>query len=453
MEEDARTFKAKVILKYGERTRSGIDLGEDAKLEERSFQQIETPQEGLPAADSVAGGHLGQAPRSGLERDGVRLRGDFPEVAINLFPLSTDLENRGRILDARIRREEIGQEAKIDYKNTHHLICCGAGKEPLKDEPHHGDAEQHAEDAVARNREIGLDGKIAQVDQIKREGNLHARVGEPGTGRGDPCSYRGHAGEEHRESGYGIDLGENKNLGSNSGNDAAKEEAGNAQDLLLARGSDGGEGRKDAGGERGGEVAPVQRHIKHVAEHGRQRSAKNIAEVLGIGEGVEDEDAAGSRRVLEWLEPRIDGMLVAEDGGHQRHHRFNLRQERSVGAGLCFQGCLGGLLPVGAKTKANIGEASLEARGALLIPLWQGWKGVGETGSEINRAPYESHQRGHACAIDLGIAGAGYMTAERAGSHDGELRKAGLCGGRYRTAGGVLGHELLNDSQTGIETF
>src|SRR3984885_5242437 len=162
MEEDARTFKAKVILKYGERTRSGIDLGEDAKLEERSFQQIETPQEGLPAADSVAGGHLGQAPGTGFERNGVGLRGDFAEVAINLFPLSANLEKRGRIIGTSSACDESGQQAKIDDKNTHHLICCGAGKGPLKDEPHHGHTKQHAEDAVARNREIGLDGKIAQ---------------------------------------------------------------------------------------------------------------------------------------------------------------------------------------------------------------------------------------------------------------------------------------------------
>ena len=108
---------------------------------------------------------------------------------------------------------------------------------------------------------------------------------------------------------------------------------------------------------------------------------------------------------------------------------------------------------MGAKANANIGEASLEARGALLIPLRQGWKGVGESGSEINRARYESHQRGHACAIELGVAGACYMTAERAGPHDGELRKTSLGGGRNRTAGGVIGHELLDDCQAGVEAF
>ena len=109
--------------------------------------------------------------------------------------------------------------------------------------------------------------------------------------------------------------------------------------------------------------------------------------------------------------------------------------------------------PVGAKTKANIGEASLEACGALLIPIRQGWKGVGESGSEIDRARYERHQRGHACAIELGVAGAGYITAERAGSHDRELRKTGLCGGRNRPASGVIGHELLDKCQTGVEAY
>src|ERR1700756_3607876 len=106
MEEDARAFKAEVILKCGERTRPGIDAGEDAELEQRSFEQIETPQEGLPAADAVAGGHLAQAPRAGFEWNGVGLRGDFAEVAINLFPLPADREDEWRILDARTRRDK-----------------------------------------------------------------------------------------------------------------------------------------------------------------------------------------------------------------------------------------------------------------------------------------------------------------------------------------------------------
>ena len=108
---------------------------------------------------------------------------------------------------------------------------------------------------------------------------------------------------------------------------------------------------------------------------------------------------------------------------------------------------------MGAKTKANIGEGSLEACGALLIPIRQGWKGVGESGSEINAARYESHQRGHACAVELGVAGASDMAAESTGSHDSELRKTGLCGGRNRTAVGVTRHELLDECQTGVEAF
>src|ERR1700761_2205572 len=119
MEEDARAFKAKVILKCGERTRPGIDAGEDAELQQRSFEQIETPQEGLPAADAVAGGHLAQAPRAGFERDSVGLRSDFAEVAVNLFPLPADDEDGWRILDTRTRRDESGYQPKIDDKNAH----------------------------------------------------------------------------------------------------------------------------------------------------------------------------------------------------------------------------------------------------------------------------------------------------------------------------------------------
>src|SRR5579862_1459972 len=100
MQKDARTFKAKVILKCGERRRFGVDVGEDTKLEERNFEQIETPQEGLPAADSVAGGHVARACGAGFERNSVGLCGDFTKAAINLFSLPADLENRGRIIGA-----------------------------------------------------------------------------------------------------------------------------------------------------------------------------------------------------------------------------------------------------------------------------------------------------------------------------------------------------------------
>ena len=53
------------------------------------------------------------------------------------------------------------------------------GKNRSKNWPHHGDPEQHAEDAVARDREVGLDRKLAQVDQVEGEAKLDACKREP----------------------------------------------------------------------------------------------------------------------------------------------------------------------------------------------------------------------------------------------------------------------------------
>ena len=127
-----------------------------------------------------------------------------------------------RIIGTRSGREEIGQQAEIGDKNAHHLIGGGAGKGALKHEPHHGDAEQDAEDAVARDGKIGLDGKVAEVDQVEREGKLHAGIGKPGARSSDPRGNKGDGGEEQRESADGIDVGENEDLGAEAEDDAAK---------------------------------------------------------------------------------------------------------------------------------------------------------------------------------------------------------------------------------------
>ena len=111
-------------------------------------------------------------------------------------------------------------------------------------------------------------------------------------------------------------------------------------------------------------LRPIQRDIKDVAEHGRDGSAENVAQMLRIGKSIGDEDANLVRRIFKRFKCRIDGILLAKDRGHQRHHGLDLRQERSFGAGSRFQGCLAGLA-VGAKAVANICQASLDARCAF----------------------------------------------------------------------------------------
>ena len=115
----------------------------------------------------------------------------------------------------------------------------------------------------------------------------------------------------------------------------------------------------------GGEVGPVERYVKDVAEHGRRCSSQDVAQMLGIGEGIGNEDTAwqsgGSSIVLE---RGIGGVLVAEDGGHERDHGFDFRQERSAGTGERLKSRLAGLA-VGVKALADVGDASTDAAGAI----------------------------------------------------------------------------------------
>src|SRR5271169_2488193 len=168
-------------------------------------------------------------------------------MTIDFFALAANLQNVRRIVSARRGRGEIRQQAKIDNKNPHHLIAGRARKEALKDEPHHGSAKQDAEYAIASDCKVGLDVKLTEMDEVKREGELHSCIGKPGAGSCNPRSNGSHGGEEHRESDDGIDERENEDLGANACDHATEDKASDAQDLFLAGGADGCKSGNKAG--------------------------------------------------------------------------------------------------------------------------------------------------------------------------------------------------------------
>src|SRR5580692_5838971 len=93
-----------------------------------------------------------------------------------------------------------------------------------------------------------------------------------------------------------------EDLSSEAGDDPTKDKAQNAKKLSLPGRADGCQGRQYAGSYGCGEIGPGQRNVKDVAEHGRDGSAENVAQMLRIGEGVGDEDAHRVRRILKWFE-------------------------------------------------------------------------------------------------------------------------------------------------------
>ena len=207
----------------------------------------------------------------------IGLRIYLAEAAIDFFALATDFQNVCGISGARSGADKIRQESQIDDEEAHHFISGGAGKEPLKNQPHHGDPEQDAEYAIASNRKVGLDGEFAQVDQVERKSKLHPCIRKPGAGCGDPCGDGRHGGEQDSESADGIDEREDKDLRSQACDYTSQDKACDAKQLFLSGRTDGGKGGEHAGGDRCGEVGPVERNIQNVAKHRGHSSAKNVA--------------------------------------------------------------------------------------------------------------------------------------------------------------------------------
>ena len=102
----ARTLKPKVIFKCCKQLRLRDDISRDAKLEQRSVEQIEAAQGGLPAAYSIARGHVARTQGASFERDCIRLRIDFADAAINVFSHTTDFENFGWVAWPRSERHQ-----------------------------------------------------------------------------------------------------------------------------------------------------------------------------------------------------------------------------------------------------------------------------------------------------------------------------------------------------------
>src|ERR1700722_4736400 len=58
LEKNACRFDSKVIFKRCKRLRLQVDAGEDAELQNRSFEQVEASQRSLPSADAITRGHI-----------------------------------------------------------------------------------------------------------------------------------------------------------------------------------------------------------------------------------------------------------------------------------------------------------------------------------------------------------------------------------------------------------
>ena len=130
---------------------------------------------------------------------------------------------------------QLREHLEIARKDGLHFIQCILHPQAIVDEPHRHQAKQNPADTVAGNGERSLDGELLQINQVKGQGELHAKIGKPRRSGRDPG---GDGGDEHKqesEAGNRVEVGQHKNLRSHAKDKAADDRPAEPQELLLPR--------------------------------------------------------------------------------------------------------------------------------------------------------------------------------------------------------------------------
>ena len=103
-------------------------------------------------------------------------------------------------------------DAYVPHQHCLQLLRIAFRPKAIKDKAHRENAQQHANYLIARDREIGLDVGVRQVNEVKGERHLHAEIGKPRTGGGEPCGDRGTRRKKESKSEDAVEGGEDQDL-------------------------------------------------------------------------------------------------------------------------------------------------------------------------------------------------------------------------------------------------
>src|ERR1700735_3280459 len=134
---------------------------------------------------------------------------------------------------------KLGEQLQIVSEDGLHFVYGISHPQKVKEDRHGHQGEEDSKDTVAGDRERSLDGELLQVNQAKREGNLHAKIREPCRRSRNPRGDRDYYRKQQSKPGDAVDVREHKDLRSHAKDDPADERARQPENLFLPGGADG----------------------------------------------------------------------------------------------------------------------------------------------------------------------------------------------------------------------